>query len=55
MQNLQESNSSSNQTLMRYYKNIENYNKNFFIGNIDEIEDYQNEENNIDIIPDDDE
>ena len=42
---------------MRHYKNMENLDKNFFIGNINEIEEYQNqnEGNFIDIIPDDEE
>ena len=55
VKNLQESNSSSNQVLLRHYKNIENLNKNFFFGNINEIDDYKNENNNINIIPDNDE
>ena len=55
MKNIQESNSGSSQVLMRHYKNMENLDKNFFIGNINEIEEYQNqnEGNFIDIIPDD--
>ena len=53
VQNIQESNSSSNQVLMRHYKNI-NLNKDIFIGNINEFQDYNNEINNIEIIPDDD-
>ena len=38
---------------MRHYKNI-NLNKDIFIGNINEFQDYNNEINNIEIIPDDD-
>ena len=54
VKNIQESNSGSSQVLMRHYKNMENLDKNFFIGNINEIEEYQNqnEGNFIDIIPD---
>ena len=57
VKNIQESNSGSNHLLMRHYKKIDNFYKNDFIGNINEIEDYKirNELNNIDIIPDDDE
>ena len=55
VKNIQESNSSSNQLLMRHYKNIENFNKNDFFGNIKEIDYYKNESININIIPDDDE
>jgi serine/threonine protein kinase len=55
VKNIQESNSSSNQLLMRHYKNIENSDKNFFIGNINEFNDYQNDCNKIDIIPDNEE
>ena len=57
VKNIQESNSGSSQVLMRHYKNMENLDKNFFIGNINEIEEYQNqnEGNFIDIIPDDEE
>ena len=57
MKNIQESNSGSNQLLMRHYKKIDNYNNNDFIGNINEIENNKNvnEFNKINIIPDDDE
>ena len=42
---------------MRHYKKIDNFNKNDFIGNINEIDEYKigNGFNNINIIPDDDE
>ena len=57
VKNIQESNSGSNQLLMRHYKKIDNFNKNDFIGNINEIEENKigNGFNNINIIPDDDE
>ena len=56
IKNLQESNSGSNQILMRHYKNIDNIHKSDFIGNINEIDEYREINNAIDndIIPDDD-
>ncbi len=59
VKNIQESNSNSSQVLMRHYKNLDYMNKNNFIGNINEIKDFNNENNNIqnyiNIIPDNDE
>lgn len=56
VKNLQESNSGSNQVLMRHYKNIDNIHKNDFIGNINEIDEFREINNAIenDIVPDDD-
>ena len=56
VKNLQESNSGSNQVLMRHYKNIDNMHRNDFIGNINEIDEFREINNAIenDIIPDDD-
>ena len=56
MKNIQESNSGSNQALMRHYKNKNNLNINDFIGNINEIDEFWEINNAIenDIIPDED-
>ena len=56
MKNIQESNSGSNQALMRHYKNKNNLNINDFIGNINEIDEFREINNAIenDIIPDED-
>ena len=56
MKNIQESNSGSNQALMRHYKNKNNLNVNDFIGNINEIDEFREINNAIenDIIPDED-
>ena len=53
---IQESNSGSNQALMRHYKKKDNLHINDFIGNINEIDEYREINNAIenDIIPDDD-
>ena len=55
VKNIQESNSGSNQTLMRHYKKIDNIHRNDFIGNIKEIDEFREINNAIenDIIPDD--
>ena len=57
VKNIQESNSGSNQTLMRHYKNVDNIHRNDFIGTINEINEYREINNEIenDIIPDNDE
>ena len=57
VKNIQESNSGSNQALMRHYKNKDNLHINDFIGNINEIDEYREINNAIenDIVPDDDE
>ena len=55
VKNMQESNSGSNQDLMRHYKNVDNIHKNDFIGNINEIDEFREINNAIenDIVPDD--
>ena len=57
VKNIQESNAGSNQVLMRHYKNVDNIHINDFIGNINEIDEYREINNEIenDIIPDNDE
>ena len=57
VKNIQESNSGSNQDLMRHYKKSDNLNENIFIGNINEKNEFREINNAIenDIVPDDDE
>ncbi len=55
VKNIQESNSGSNQDLMRHYKKVDNFPKNDFIGNINELDEFREINNAIenDIVPDD--
>ena len=54
VKNIQESNSGSNQVLMRHYKNVDNIHRNDFFGNINEIDEFREINNAIenDIVPD---
>ena len=56
IKNIQQQNSSSNQELMKHYKNIDNIHKSDFIGTINEVDEYREVNNAIDndIIPDED-